>query len=69
MSKQNKANKSNYVQAGRLTPDEMGRERERQGNPSIRAVRSKAREDMKGRGGEARPTGPASRRRGNTGEG
>ena len=30
MSKQNKANKSNYVQAGRLTPDDMARERERQ---------------------------------------
>jgi hypothetical protein len=30
MSKHNKANKSNYIQAGRLTPDEMARERERQ---------------------------------------
>jgi hypothetical protein len=30
MSKQNKVNKSNYVQAGRLTPDEMARERIRQ---------------------------------------
>ena len=30
MSKHNKVNKSNYVQAGRLTPDEMGRERARQ---------------------------------------
>ena len=30
MSKQNKANKSNYDQAGRLTPDEMARERQRQ---------------------------------------
>ena len=27
MSKQNKANKTNYVQAGRLTPDDMARER------------------------------------------
>lgn len=27
MSKHNKANKNNYVQAGRLTPDEMARER------------------------------------------
>jgi hypothetical protein len=26
MSKQNKANKSNYVQSGRLTPDDMARE-------------------------------------------
>jgi hypothetical protein len=30
MSKQNKVNKSNYDQAGRLTPDEMAREREKQ---------------------------------------
>jgi hypothetical protein len=27
MSKPNKANKSNYIQAGRLTPDDMARER------------------------------------------
>jgi hypothetical protein len=27
MSKPNKANKTNYTQAGRLTPDEMARER------------------------------------------
>jgi hypothetical protein len=27
MSKHNKANKNNYDQAGRLTPDEMARER------------------------------------------
>ena len=30
MSKQNKVNKSNYDQAGRLTPDDMAREREKQ---------------------------------------
>ena len=30
MSKPNKANKSNYVQAGRLTSDEMARERAKQ---------------------------------------
>ena len=30
MSKHNKVNKSNYTQAGRLTPDEMARERARQ---------------------------------------
>jgi hypothetical protein len=29
MSKPNKVNKSNYVQAGRLTPDDMAREREK----------------------------------------
>ena len=30
MSKQNKANKNNYSQAGRLTADELGRERAKQ---------------------------------------
>ena len=30
MSKQNKVNKSNYDQGGRLTPDELARERARQ---------------------------------------
>jgi hypothetical protein len=30
MSKQNKANKTNYTQAGRLTPDDMARERMKQ---------------------------------------
>ena len=30
MSKHNKVNKSNYVQGGRLTPDDMARERKRQ---------------------------------------
>ena len=39
MSKQNKANKSNYVQAGRLTPDEMARARERQGRGSAEIPR------------------------------
>jgi hypothetical protein len=34
MSKPNKANKSNYVQGGRLTPDEMARERVRQAQVS-----------------------------------
>ena len=30
MSRQNKVNKDSYVQAGRLTPDEIARERRRQ---------------------------------------
>jgi hypothetical protein len=29
MSKQNKANRNNYTQAGRLTPDDLAREQER----------------------------------------
>ena len=37
MSKQNKVNKSNYVQDGRLTPDDMARERKRQSEVSARA--------------------------------
>jgi len=34
MSKHNKVNKSNYDQAGRLTPDEIARERIRQAEVS-----------------------------------
>jgi hypothetical protein len=34
MSKPNKANKSNYIQAGRLTPDDLARERVKQGEGS-----------------------------------
>ena len=30
MSKQNKANKSNYIQAGRLNPDDLAREQQKQ---------------------------------------
>ena len=37
VSKQNKANKSNYIQAGRLTPDDMARERKRQAEISSHA--------------------------------
>lgn len=38
MSKHNKANKNNYVQSGRLTPDEMARERMKQGQVTGRAT-------------------------------
>ncbi len=37
MSKQNKVNKSNYDQGGRLTPDEMARERMKQAEAGGRA--------------------------------
>jgi hypothetical protein len=37
MSKHNKVNKNNYVQGGRLTPDEMARERMKQGQMTGRA--------------------------------
>jgi hypothetical protein len=36
MSKPNKANKNNYNQAGRLTPDELARERMKQGETTGR---------------------------------
>ncbi len=37
MSKPNKVSKNNYVQRGRLTPDEMAQERKRQGEISGQA--------------------------------
>jgi hypothetical protein len=37
MSKHNKVNKSNYDQGGRLTPDEMARERMKQAEAGGRA--------------------------------
>jgi len=37
MSKHNKANKSNYIQAGRLTPDELAREYKKQTEVSSHA--------------------------------
>ena len=46
MSKQNKVNKNNYVQAGRLTPDEMARERVNQAQIS---GRSKSKENVTGK--------------------
>lgn len=33
MSRQNKVNKNSYTQAGRLTPDDMARERMKQAKP------------------------------------
>jgi hypothetical protein len=42
MSRQNKVNKSNYDQGGRLTPDDMARERMNQGRFSGRAKQKEA---------------------------
>jgi hypothetical protein len=56
MSKPNKVNKSNYDQGGRLTPDELARERDRQGQFSGNA---KGKEDVIG--GRRQPPGPAGR--------
>ena len=54
MSKHNKVNKSNYDQAGRLTPDDLARERVRQAEISGPAkgkenVIGKSRERFSGR--------------------
>lgn len=53
MSKPNKVNKSNYDQAGRLTPDELARERMKQAEIS---GRGKGKENVTGqrheRGGQ-----------------
>jgi hypothetical protein len=60
MSKHNKANKSNYVQGGRLTPDEMARERMNQAQVSSRA---KSKENVIGKSpesGERESTRPRS---------
>ena len=46
MSRQNKVNKTNYTQAGRLTPDDMARERMNQGNMTARA---KGKENVTGK--------------------
>ena len=46
MSKENKANKNNYSQAGRLTPDEQARERVSQGEMTGRA---KGKENVTGK--------------------
>jgi hypothetical protein len=47
MSKPNKVNKTNYDQGGRLTPDEMARERMRQAQVSGHA---RAKENVIGKG-------------------
>jgi hypothetical protein len=40
MSRQNKVNKDNYTQAGRLTPDDMARERQKQQKPDHEGMRN-----------------------------
>jgi hypothetical protein len=60
MSKPNKANKSNYVQAGRLTPDDMARERKRQAEVSSHA---KGGERMTAKAGSKHGARAASRPR------
>ena len=60
MSKPNKVNKNNYTQHGRLTPDEMARERMKQ---SGTASRSLDKESLIGKAhppGERAPSRPRS---------
>ena len=55
MSKQNKTNKDHYVQGGRLSPDDMARERMNQAQISGRA---KGKENVIGKA-RSRSGGPA----------
>ena len=60
MSRQNKVNKTNYTQSGRLTPDDMARERVNQGEKTGRA---KSKENVTGkvrRSGGQGPSRPRS---------
>jgi hypothetical protein len=60
MSRHNKVNKTNYIQRGRLTADDMARERMRQAQISGPA---KPREDVIGKArssGEREPSRPRS---------
>lgn len=59
MSKHNKVNKTNYVQGGRLTPDDMARERMKQ---ATTAGGAKGKENVIGKtkSGEQDPTRPRS---------
>jgi len=56
MSKHNKVNKSNYDQAGRLTPDEMARERQKQDAAAKHPAN--ADENVTGRAREAEASTP-----------
>ena len=60
MSRQNKVNKNNYTQGGRLTPDDMARERINQGRMTGRA---KGKENVTGKvrsSAERAPSRPRS---------
>jgi hypothetical protein len=56
MSKQNKVNKNHYDQAGRLTPDDLARERVKQGQMTGRAKSSPSRARF-GEAGKEQVTG------------
>lgn len=63
MSKQNKVNRNNYTQAGRLTPDEMGRELRRP-RESATARPPRERVTAKARAGGRASTRPRTAREG-----
>ena len=48
MSRQNKVNKDNYDQAGRLTPDDMAREREKMSGSPDRVKNQESRPRKRG---------------------
>jgi hypothetical protein len=60
MSRHNTVNKDNYTQAGRLTPDDMARERQKQARPDAGAreprVRNRAADLPAGDRGEREST-------------
>ena len=57
MSRRNKVNKTNYVQEGRLTPDDMARERMKQ---TLVNSRTKENVSARVRGGEQESSRPRS---------
>lgn len=60
MSKQNKVNKTNYVQAGRLTPDDMARERNKQGQARVEETSAHAERSRTRRGQQNKTAGRAT---------
>ena len=60
MSRQNKVNKTNYTQAGRLTPDDMAREQARQNETAGRAAEKDQATGRSRRSGERESSRPRS---------
>ena len=62
MSSHNKVNKDSYTQAGRLTPDDMARERKKQTKPNRgprrEGVTNRARRANRAQRGERAPNSP-----------
>jgi hypothetical protein len=56
MSRQNKANKTAYDQAGRLTPDEIATERVKQAKAAPRSERDRVRREARGTSSAPRPS-------------